>query len=276
MSAAPHGSAGHPADLVGVPADDGPGRAGRGDRRGGAGGELRRGPAARALPGAVRRQQGPGRARVHPRPAADHQGDRRDGRRRGQAADRLRLPRADDVVPGGRHADGGADRERGPGRAGPVLRRDDRDPGARSTRWRRGRGRRDDNPLAQRAAHGGDGDGRRVGARVPAVGGGVTRRGWTGRRSTGRRCGGSTARTATGTWSARARRRRRSRSEPSAGRGSSPGGRGPRRPGGSCPGPLAVLVEGASGVTRLRSRCASRAGWVRRRGRAGRGRGAVR
>ena len=52
----------------------------------------------------------PGRARVHPRPAADHQGDRRHRRRRGQAADRLRLPRADDVVPGGRHADGRADR----------------------------------------------------------------------------------------------------------------------------------------------------------------------
>ena len=63
-------------------------------------------------------------------------------RRRGQAADRLRLPRADDVVPGGRHADGGADRERGPGRAGPVLRRDDRDPARRSTGWRRATGRR--------------------------------------------------------------------------------------------------------------------------------------
>ena len=31
-----------------------------------------------ALPGAVRRQQGPGGARVHPGPAADHEGDRGD------------------------------------------------------------------------------------------------------------------------------------------------------------------------------------------------------
>ena len=49
-----------------------------------------------------------------------------------------------------------------------------------------------DNPLAQRAAHGGGGHRGRVGARLPAVGGGATRPGWTGRRSTGRRCGGST------------------------------------------------------------------------------------
>ena len=38
------------------------------------------------------------RARVHRRPAADHQGHRRHRRRRGQAAHRLRLPRADDVA----------------------------------------------------------------------------------------------------------------------------------------------------------------------------------
>ena len=74
-------------------------------------------------------------------------------RRRRQAADRLRLPRADDVVPGRRHADGRADRERGPRRARPVLRRDDRDP--RRDRPGRGggvAGRRQ--PAAQRAAHG--------------------------------------------------------------------------------------------------------------------------
>ena len=63
-----------------------------------------------ALPGALHRPRRPGRARVHPRPAADHQGHRRHRRRRRQAAHRLRLPRADDVVPGGRHADGRADR----------------------------------------------------------------------------------------------------------------------------------------------------------------------
>ena len=69
---------GHPADPVGVPADDGRRRAGPGDRGGGAGGELRGGAAARALPGAVRGQQGPGGARVHPGPAAVDEGDRGD------------------------------------------------------------------------------------------------------------------------------------------------------------------------------------------------------
>ena len=77
-----------------------------------------------------------GRARVHHRPAPAHQGDRRQRRRHRQAPDRLRLPRADDVLPGGRHADDRADRERGPGRDRPVLRRDDRDPRARSRRSR--------------------------------------------------------------------------------------------------------------------------------------------
>ena len=62
-------------------------------------------------------------------------------RRRREAADRLRLPRADDVVPRGRHAHGRADRERGPRRARPVLRRHDRDQGARSTGSGRGSGR---------------------------------------------------------------------------------------------------------------------------------------
>ena len=64
--------------------------------------------------------------------------DRRHRRGRGQAADRLRLPRADHVVPGGRHAHDRADRERGPRRARPVLRGDDRDPaGDRAGRLRR-------------------------------------------------------------------------------------------------------------------------------------------
>ena len=95
---------------------------------GGAGGQLRRRAAPGPLPGALPRAQRPRRARVHPRrPRADQVG-RRQRRRRGQAADRLRLPRADDVVPGRGHADGGADRERGPRRAGPLLRGDDRDP----------------------------------------------------------------------------------------------------------------------------------------------------
>ena len=61
----------------------------------------------------------------------------------------------------------------GPGRARPVLRRDDRDPGGDRPGRRRASWPKGDNPLAQRAAHGGGGDGRRVGARLPAVGGGV-------------------------------------------------------------------------------------------------------
>ena len=87
---------------------------------------------------------------------------RHRGRRR-QAAHRLRLPRADDVLPRGRHADGGAHRERGPRRARPVLRRDDRDP----RRDRRGRARarcpwRDS--VLRNAPHTADGPGRQVGA----------------------------------------------------------------------------------------------------------------
>ena len=46
------------------------------------------------------------------------------------------------------HADGRADRERGPGRARPVLRRDDRDPARRSTGSAAGEWPTDDNPLA--------------------------------------------------------------------------------------------------------------------------------
>ena len=143
---------------------------------------------------------------------ADHQGHRRHRRRRRQAAHRLRLPRADDVVPGGRHADGRADRERGPGRARPVLRRDDRDP----RRDRRGRpgavaGRRQ--PAARRAAH--------RARRWPASG--TTRtpreRRRSPRASTATRevlaagAAASTTPTATATWSAPARRRRRSRTD---------------------------------------------------------------
>ena len=78
VSAAAHGSAGILPISWAYLRMMGPDGLTPGDRRGGAGGQLRGGPAARALPGAVRRQQGPGRARVHPRPAADHQGDRRD------------------------------------------------------------------------------------------------------------------------------------------------------------------------------------------------------
>ena len=50
------------------------------------------------------------------------------GRGRGQAPHRLWISRADHVVPGRWHAHDRAHRERGPRRAGPVLRRHDRDP----------------------------------------------------------------------------------------------------------------------------------------------------
>ena len=74
------------------------------------------------------------------------QAHRRHRRRRRQAAHRLRLPRAHGVVPGRGHADGRAHRVRGPRRARPLLRRDDRhprrDPRGRaqgSGRWTRAR-----------------------------------------------------------------------------------------------------------------------------------------
>ena len=97
-------------------------------------------------PGAVQGQERHGRARVHRRPA-------RRSRQRGvevgghrQAPDGLRLPRADGLVPGRRHADDRADGERVEGRAGPVLRRDDRDP-RRDRAGGAGALPRDDNPL---------------------------------------------------------------------------------------------------------------------------------
>ena len=64
------------------------------------------------------------------RPFKQRTGIDETGRR--QAADGLRLPRADGVVPGAGHADGRADRERADRGAGSLLRRDDRDPRARS------------------------------------------------------------------------------------------------------------------------------------------------
>ena len=123
VSAAPFGSAGilpirwAYVRLMGGAGPDA-GDAGRHPQR-----QLRRRPAPRPLPGPLRRPRRPRRARVHPRPARDHQADRRHRRRRRQAARRLRLPRADDVLPGRGHAHGRADRERGQGRARPVRAR---------------------------------------------------------------------------------------------------------------------------------------------------------
>ena len=129
ISAAPWGSAGIlpiPWAYIRMMGPDGPAP---GDRGGDPQRQLRRPPAARPLPGAVRGPQRAGGPRVHPRPAAAHEGDRHHRGRRRQAAGRLRHPRPDDELPGGRHADGRADRVGGPGRARPVLRGDDRHPG---------------------------------------------------------------------------------------------------------------------------------------------------
>ena len=105
-----------------------------------------------ALPVLYRARSGLRRARVHPRLRGRSRQRGRRGRGHRQAADGLRLPRADDVVPGRRHADDRADRERVEGRAGPLLRRDDRDP--RGDPEHRGRARRPRGQLAQaRAAH---------------------------------------------------------------------------------------------------------------------------
>ena len=89
-------------------------------------------------PGALHRPRRPGRARMHPRPAAA-EGDERDQRRRcREAPDRLRLPRADHELPGAGHADDRADRERIQGGTRSLHRRDDRDPARRSAPSRKG------------------------------------------------------------------------------------------------------------------------------------------
>ena len=152
---------GHLADLLGLYRDDGRGRAAQGHRRRHPGSQLPGQTALAALPGAAHGAEWAGRPRVHRQPAGDHQGHRGDRGGRRQAADRLRVPRADDVIPGGRHADGRADRERGSGRAGPVLRRDDCHPaGDRAGGRRRVRPHRQ--PAPQRAAHRVDAAGQRL------------------------------------------------------------------------------------------------------------------
>ncbi|MCO5571870.1 hypothetical protein L7F22_025618 [Adiantum nelumboides] len=168
-----------PADLLGLRADDGPRRdAPRHAHRGG-GRQLRRRPAAGALPGALRGRRRPGRPRVHPRPAPADQGDRRHRRRRRQAARRLRLPRPDHVLPGGRHADGRAHRVRGPRGDRAVRRRDGVDP-RRDRPGRRGGVARRGQPAAERPAHRGLPGRRQVGPPVPAGAGRVPDRGHPG------------------------------------------------------------------------------------------------
>ena len=150
---------------------------------------------------------GPGRARVHPRPARADQGHRRQRRRRRQAAHRLRLPRADDVVPGGRHPDGRAHRVGGPRRDRPVLRRDDRDP-PRDRPVAAGEWSADDSPLrhAPHTSRALVGEWDRAYSREAGCLPGRSRPGQV--LAAGRPR--STRRTATATWSAPARRPRRS------------------------------------------------------------------
>ncbi len=186
---------GHPADLLGVRPADGRRGADPGDRERGAGGQLRRGPAARPLPGALPGPRRAGRARVHPRPARPDQGDRRQRRRRREAAHRLRLPRADHVVPGRRHPDGGAHRVRGPRRDRPLLRRDDRDQGGDRPRRRGGVERRGLTRCATPRTPRGPWS--RSGSAPTSATSAPSRPGPT-RTSTGRRWAGSTRRTATG------------------------------------------------------------------------------
>ena len=114
VSAAPSGSAEHPAHLVGVHRDDGPRRAEARERGRHPERELRRRAPAPALPGALPRPARARRARVHPRPRAVKRTagiEVEDIAKRlmdyGFHAPTMRFPVAG-------HADGRADRERGP------------------------------------------------------------------------------------------------------------------------------------------------------------------
>ena len=124
VSAAPWGSAEHPADLLGLHRADGRRRASRRPPR------SRSSTPTTSRSGSSRTTRSSTRARtgrvahefiLDLRPFKKTRGRRGRGHR--QAADGLRLPRADDVVPGRRHADDRADRERVEGRARPLLRR---------------------------------------------------------------------------------------------------------------------------------------------------------
>ena len=137
VSAAPWGSAGILADLLGVHRDDGCARPATRNRDRNPQRELHRGASGWSVRGALhggdlpRAVHGRGRirrARVHHRPAVGEGVVRSDGRGRREAARRLRVPRAHDFVPGAGHHDDRADGERIEGRAGSVLRCDACDP----------------------------------------------------------------------------------------------------------------------------------------------------
>ena len=128
VSAAPFGSPGHPPDQLDVHRDDGrrraqPGHAHRHPQR-----QLHGRPPGAPLPGALPGRARPGGPRVHHRLPALRAQRRRAGGGHRQAPDGLRLPRPHHELPGAGHPDAGAHRERAPGRAGPALRRADRDP----------------------------------------------------------------------------------------------------------------------------------------------------
>ena len=212
ISAAPYGSAGHPADPVGVPADDGPGRPGPGDRGGGAGRQLRRGPAARRTSRCstpATRAWSPTSASWtcgrSPRPPASRVDD--VAKRLidyGFHAPTMSFPVAGTLMVEPTESEDLAELDRFCDAM--IAIRDEID------RGRRGHlaGRRQ--PAGERAAHRGDGDRRRVGSRVPALGGGLPGRyarvevlaaGAAHRRRVRR----------PRTWCAPARRRRRSSSD---------------------------------------------------------------
>ncbi len=161
-----------PADLLRVYPHDGrrradPGVPGRDPER-----QLHGQPAARRLPGAVRRAGRPGGARVHHRLPRLRRRGRRAGRGHRQAPAGLRLPRPDHELAGDRHADDRADRERAAFRAGPVLRRHAGNPGGDRPGRRRVVGPRRQ-PAEKRAAHRGRSDGRHLAAAVLTPAGGV-------------------------------------------------------------------------------------------------------
>ncbi len=156
-----------PADLMGVHRADGIRWTRRGDPHRDPQRQLHRTPAQGPLRGALLGPERPRGPRVH-RGYAPVQGVRGCGRRGHREADhRLRVPSADGLLPRGGHAHDRADRKRVPGRAGPFLRRDDRDPGGDPRdrgRPRRARGQSAD----QRSAHAAAGDRRQLGPAVSA------------------------------------------------------------------------------------------------------------
>ena len=162
-------------------------------------------PAGPALPGALHRPGRAGRARVHRRPAPDHQG--RPASRVDDVAKRL--------IDYGFHAPTMSFPVAGTLMIEPTESEDlaelDRFCEAmiaiRGEIERVGSGEwtPTDNPL-RNAPHTAAALARRVGARLQPGRGGLPGRGVPGRRSTGRRCAGSTAPTATATSSAPARR----------------------------------------------------------------------